>query len=98
MTLTYHFLKFPTQEAAQDALISVFGVDENGGVLTASHTHALTILGTLYRDDTPEGEPPVAKSGYHANLAIVGDVPEALQAYVIPRPTNPNVVYENGQG
>jgi hypothetical protein len=49
---------------------------------------ALDVVGITYRSDTPQGEPPVARTGYLVNLRLPVDdvILPALEVYVIPNP------------
>ena len=71
--------QFRTLAAAEGMVVD----DE---LITASHTHAIDEIGTLYEGGTydAEGEvitPPVALPGWHVNYA--GEPPEAWDAYLI---------------
>ena len=64
---------------------------EDDELITASHTHAIDEIGTIYEGGTydAEGEvitPPVALPGWHVNTA--GLAPEAWEAYAV-YPQNP---------
>ena len=74
-------------------------VDEEAVVVTATHDYSLDIIGTLYDPGVgydPETEtwetPPVAKSGYHANLRWLSgaSVPAALSGVTISAPDTPD--------
>ena len=56
---------------------------------------ALDVIGVTYRNDTPEGEPPVARDGYLANLRLREgvDVPDSLKPFLIDAPENPVRVF-----
>ena len=63
--------------------------DEDGTtkVLTASHTHALDVIGAIYvggEYDPETGEvltPPVLLDGWHVNY--IGELPDDWQQYVV---------------
>jgi hypothetical protein len=62
-------------------------LDADGHPLTASHTHALDVIGPIYTGGTYDPEtgevltPPVLLSGWHANY--IGELPEGWDAYVV---------------
>ncbi len=62
-------------------------LDADGHFLTASHTHALDVIGPIYRGGTYDpdtGEvitPPVLLEGWHVNY--IGDLPDGWDAYVV---------------
>lgn len=92
MTYTDYFLRFANQETALDALCEAFGDDGEGVPLSPVHG-ALDIIGINYRDDTPEGEEPVAREGYLVNVRMTGALPDNLEAYSIPKPEVPVRVF-----
>ena len=60
-------------------------------LITASHTHAIDEIGTIYEGGTYDAEgvvitPPTALIGWHVNTA--GLAPEAWEAYMV-YPQNP---------
>lgn len=75
------FLRAPDEATLLSALDAA-GLMGEEGPLTASHTHALDIIGSL-----------PGKAGYHANLRIVGEPHEALASVTIPEPDNPMRVW-----
>ena len=88
MTWNTHYLKFATADEAHDALVAAFGDDGEGNILTNSETHAVDVVGVLWRDDTPEGQEPVAREGYHVNVRVKGDLLDDLTPYIVI-PENP---------
>jgi hypothetical protein len=95
-----HFLRFPDETTGMAALAEAgfTTVDEDGTlrILTASHTHALDVIGPIYQGGTYDpdtGEvltPPTLLSGWHVNY--VGDLPDGWDAYVV-NPENPVRVF-----
>lgn len=54
----------------------------------------IQVYGIFYRDDTPEGQEPVARPGYHVNLRLRGiELPESLKPFAIEAPEHPARVY-----
>lgn len=81
-----HFLRFPDEITAVAALDAAGLLTEDGDPITASHTHALDVVGTIYEGGTYDanGEviiPPTALPGWHVNY--VGDLPDGWDAYVV---------------
>jgi hypothetical protein len=74
---TSHWLKAATEAAMLSALESA-GYVVDGEIRQASHTHCLDIIGSI-----------PGKAGYHANLRVIGEAPEALSSVTIARPANP---------
>ena len=67
-------------------LAAAEGLVVDNELITASHTHSLDEIGTLYEGGTydAEGEvitPPVALPGWHVNYA--GEPPEAWDAHLV---------------
>jgi hypothetical protein len=89
------FFRFPDEATGMAALDAAGLLTEDGDPLTASHTHALDVIGTIFiggeYDD--EGEvlvPPTLLDGWHINLA--GDLPKGWEQYVV-RPEHPVRVF-----
>ena len=92
MATTY--LKFPTEAEALTALEQYRHEDR---WITASHTHALDVVGTIYQPtgNIIQGEygeyPEMAPiPGFHVNF--IGEVPEAALPFAIT-PENPVRVF-----
>jgi hypothetical protein len=81
MTYTDYCLKAATAESLLDALVDAFGADDEGQP-RQPEPGALVLIGALLRDDGTQGE------GFHADLRIVGELPEVLADFVIPTPVN----------
>jgi len=86
-----HCLRFPDESTGMAALdaAGLTTTNENGDtvVLTASHTHALDVVGPIYRGGTYDPEtgevitPPVLLSGWHVNY--IGMLPEGWAEYAV---------------
>lgn len=69
--------RFTSEENAKEQLAQF--VDDQGEWVTASHSHALDIIGTIYKpvptdSNDPEAfVPPIKLDGFHVNLRIWGD-------------------------
>jgi hypothetical protein len=98
MTTTY--LRFPDEATGMAALDAAgFTTTNDDGdtvVLTASHTHALDVVGLIYRGGTYDpdtGEvitPPTPRPGWHVNY--IGTLPDGWDAYVV-EPLRPSRVF-----
>ena len=75
-----HYLRFPDEKTGMAALDAADLLDDDGAPLVASHTHALDVIGPIYRGgtyDPDSGEvitPPTLLQGWHCNY--VGNLPE----------------------
>jgi hypothetical protein len=86
-----HYLRFPDESTGMVALdaagLTTTNEDGDTVVLTASHTHALDVIGPIYRGgtfDPDTGEvitPPTLLSGWHVNY--VGDLPDGWAEYAV---------------
>lgn len=95
-----HYLRFPDEATGMAALDAAgFTTTNDDGdtvVFTASHTHALDVVGPIYKGGTYDpdtGEvitPPVLLSGWHVNY--VGDIPDGWDAYLV-EPKHPSRVF-----
>ena len=72
------YLKFPTQQEAEEALMGYEG--------------SIDVIGIIYRVDNTDPENPVATpmDGWHVNTR--GQMPEAMRQYAVI-PTNPRRVW-----
>lgn len=94
------FFRFPDEATGMAALrdAGLIRTDEDGNeqIITASHAHALDVIGPIYRGgewDPETGEvitPPTLLSGWHINY--LGDLPEGWGQYVV-QPKNPARVW-----
>lgn len=75
-----HYLRFPNEATGLAALDAAGLLDADGSPITASHTHALNVIGTIY---TPgDGlTSPVPLPGWHVNY--IGELPEGWAAYAV---------------
>jgi hypothetical protein len=86
-----HYLRFPDESTGMAALdaagLTTTNEDGDTVVLTASHTHALDVVGVISiggKYDPETGEvltPPVLLDGWHVNF--VGELPDGWAAYVV---------------
>ena len=103
-----NYLRFPDQETAMSVLqaSNLTYTDpqtEESKVITASHTHAVDVIGDIYTsgvyDIDSEGTPitieePIKLDGYHIN--IIGELSEELQEYIVT-PQNPYRIFAGHQ-
>jgi hypothetical protein len=95
-----HYIRFPDESTGMAALdaAGLTATNEDGDtvVLTASHTHALDVIGPIYRGGTYDpdtGEvltPPVLLNGWHVNY--IGELPEEWDTYLV-EPKHPSRVF-----
>ena len=95
-----HYIRFPDESTGMAALdaAGLLYTDDDGVThpLTASHTHALDVIGPIYKGGTYDpdtGEvltPPVRLSGWHVNY--IGELPEEWDAYLV-EPKHPSRVF-----
>jgi hypothetical protein len=86
-----HYIRFPDESTGMAALdaagLTTTNDDGDTVVLTASHTHALDVVGPIYKGGTYDpdtGEvitPPVLLSGWHVNY--MGELPEGWAEYAV---------------
>jgi hypothetical protein len=89
MTTTY--LRFPDESTGMAALdaagLTTTNEDGDTVVLTASHTHALDVIGPIYKGGTFDSKtgkvitPPVLLDGWHVNF--VGELPDGWEEYLV---------------
>ena len=92
---TTYFLRFATQEEAEQKLTEVgySTTDPETDQIhfhTPPHTGALDIIGTIYNNDGVYNEetgevitPPTAMEGYHVNLILKTQFPYDLRFYLV---------------
>jgi hypothetical protein len=91
-----HYLRFPDAVAGMAALDDAGLLDDDLNPITASHTHALDVVGviTIGGEYDPEtGEvlaPPTVLDGWHVNY--VGELPDGWEEFVVS-PENPARVW-----
>ena len=94
--MTTHYLRFPDEKIGMAALDAAGLLTEDGAPITASHTHALDVIGPIYRGgtyDPDSGEvitPPTLLPGWHCNY--IGELPEGWDAYAV-EPQHPVRVF-----
>jgi hypothetical protein len=82
-----HYLRFPDEATGMAALTEAGFTDADGTVLTASHTHALDVVGviTIGGEYDPESGdvlmPPTVLDGWHVNY--IGELPEGWADYAV---------------
>ena len=82
-----NYIRFPDESTGMAALDAAGLLDADGHFLTASHTHALDVIGPIYRGGTYDpdtGEvitPPVLLEGWHVNY--IGDLPDGWAEYAV---------------
>lgn len=82
-----HHLRFPDATTGLAALDAAGLLSDDGTPLTASHTHALDVIGVITTGGTWDPEtgdqltPPTVLDGWHMNY--VGDLPDGWDAYVV---------------
>ena len=89
--LTPTMFRFPDKEAGMAALEAAGLLTEDGGFITASHTHCLDVIGAIVRGGEWDDEgnvitPPEALDGWHVNYQ--GELPDGWDAYAV-YPANP---------
>lgn len=82
-----HYLRFPDEIAATAALDAAGLLDTDGNPITASHTHALDVIGLIAIGGTYDPEtgevitPPTPLPGWHINYS--GDLPDGWDVYTV---------------
>ena len=82
-----HYLRFPDEKTGMAALDAAGLLDADGNPLTASHTHALDVVGPIYRGGTYDPEtgevitPPTLLQGWHINY--IGELPDEWEQYLV---------------
>jgi hypothetical protein len=81
-----HFIRFPDAETGMKALDDAGLLDGDQQFITASHNHALDVIGTITRggDWDEEGNvitAPTVLDGWHVNYS--GELPEGWEQYAV---------------
>ena len=82
-----HYLRFPDESTGLTALDAAGLLDADGSPITASHTHAIDVLGQISLPGTYDPEtgkeltPPKPLTGWHANY--IGELPDDWAAYAV---------------
>lgn len=82
-----HYLRFPDEKTGMAALDAAGLLTEDGAPITASHTHALDVIGPIYRGGTCDPEtgdvitPPTLLPGWHVNY--IGELPDGWEQYLV---------------
>jgi hypothetical protein len=89
------FFRFPDEATGMAALDAAGLLTEDGDPITASHTHALDVIGTIsiggeYDDEGEVLVPPALLDGWHLNY--IGELPYGWEEYVV-RPEQPVRVF-----
>jgi hypothetical protein len=84
-----HYLRFPDEATAKTVLADY--LTEDGTWITASHSHALDVIGAISRGGEWDEEgnlitPPTLLDGWHVNYS--GELPEGWEEFVV-EPENP---------
>lgn len=98
--MNVHYLRFPDSATGMAALqvagFTATDEDDNTVVITASHTHAIDVVGAISIGgewDSETGEvlvEPTLLDGWHVNLA--GDLPDGWDSYLVS-PEHPSRVF-----
>ena len=85
------FFRFPDEATGTAALDAAGLLNEDGSFITASHTHALDVIGTITRggewDETGNViTPPEVLDGWHVNYQ--GELPDGWEEFAV-YPANP---------
>lgn len=85
------FFRFPDEATGMAALEAAGLLNEDGEYITASHSHALDVIGTISRGGEWDEEgsvitPPTVLDGWHVNF--IGELPDGWEEFVV-EPTNP---------
>jgi hypothetical protein len=86
VVLTPTMFRFPDEATGMAALEAAGLLNEDGELITASHTHSLDVIGTITRGGEWDDEgnvitPPKTLDGWHLNYQ--GELPEGWEEYVV---------------
>lgn len=81
-----HFIRFPDAETGMKALDDAGLLDGDQQFITASHDHALDVIGTITTGGEWDEEgnvitPPTVLDGWHVNYS--GELPDGWEKYVV---------------
>jgi len=81
-----HFIRFPDAETGMKALDDAGLLDGDLQFITASHNHALDVIGEITRggewdEDGNVVVPPTTLAGWHVNYS--GELPEGWVDYIV---------------
>lgn len=81
-----HYLRFPDAETGMTALDAAGLLTEDGNPITASHSHALDVIGTIttggeWDEDGKVITKPTVLNGWHVNYS--GELPEDWEQYAV---------------
>jgi hypothetical protein len=81
-----HFIRFPDAETGMKALDDAGLLDGDLQFITASHNHALDVIGEIQRGGEWDEKgnvitPPEMLNGWHLNY--VGELPEGWEEFVV---------------
>jgi hypothetical protein len=90
-----HYIRFPDEATALAALAAAGLLNEDGEPITASHSHALDLIGPLWvggrwDEEGEQIEAPVLLEGWHANY--IGELPDGWEQYLV-MPRRPRRVF-----
>jgi hypothetical protein len=86
-----HFIRFPDADTGMKALDDAGLLDGDLQFITASHNHALDVIGTITRsgewdEDGNVITAPTVLDGWHINY--IGELPDGWEEFVVT-PANP---------
>jgi hypothetical protein len=86
-----HFIRFPDAETGMKALDDAGLLDGDLQFITASHNHALDVIGEIQRGGEWDDEgnvitAPTVLDGWHVNYS--GELPDGWEEFVV-EPENP---------
>ena len=86
VVLTPTMFRFPDEATGMTALEAAGLLNEDGELITASHTHSLDVIGTITRGGEWDDEgnvitPPETLDGWHLNYQ--GELPEGWEECVV---------------
>ena len=90
-----HYIRFPDEATALAALAAAELLNEDGELISASHSHALDLIGPLWiggrwDEQGEQIEAPVLLDGWHVNY--VGALPDGWEQYLV-QPRRPRRVF-----